>query len=410
MTCSSREIILTSSSDSPVTAYDPLTANTLARFSGSRSPRQGLALAGKNLIAASHICPNTASTGFINLYNWWSSASFQCIHAPEPVAPIVAIPDGSYLFSGSLSGFIYTFSLPSGELYRSSQAHTRPISCLVINEDSSLLISGGDDGVIAAFSILNLLDVSSDEHGTSQIALYRFSAHSSAVTGISLGLGGCNASMVSTSLDGTCKFWSIADGAQLQTIQFQCPLWCVAVDPYNLAYVGGSDGQVHAISIKNRRRRQGIQVESWEAESNIAVVALAMVNGNKNLVSASEEGIIRIRDLESRSIVQVFGHERGGTISHLLVTNGFGNGRTKDEGVIRNGISSQGFSEKEISRKVINVEEMEEWLGVAVKDRRRAIDMLEVAIETYEKLLGLLLKEAKGGGDKEESTDMDSSM
>ncbi|KAF6153800.1 hypothetical protein GIB67_001033 [Kingdonia uniflora] len=37
-------------------------------------------------------------------------------------------------------------------------------------------------------------------------------------------------------------------------------------------------------------------------------------------------------------------------------------------------------------------------LSIVVKDRRRAIDRLEAAIGTYQRLLGLILKEDKGGG------------
>ena len=412
MTFASREIILTSSSDSPITAYDPLSSTALARFSGSRSPRHGLALAGNNLIAASHVSPNTASSGFIQLYNWWSSAAFQCIHVPEPVAPIVAIPDGSYLFSGGISGRVYTFSLPSGDLCCSFQAHRQPVSCLAINEDSTLLISGSDDGTISVFPILRLLDVSSGEHGAAQLVLYQFAAHNSAVTCIALGPGGCNPSIVSSSFDGTCKFWSITDGAHLQTIQFPCPMWCITVDPSNsAAYAGGSDGRVYAIPMKRRWRRQGVEVEVWDAEPTGAVMSVAMVKGNKNLVSASEEGIIRIWEVESGSVAKVFGQERSGTVSDLLVANVFGSGRKKVEVAKCNGISSQGLCEREIYRKVRDAEEMEEWLGVVVKDRRRAINMLEVTIDTYERLLGLLLKEAKGGAVKEEECQyLDSSL
>ena len=83
----------------------------------------------------------------------------------------------------------------------------------------------------------------------------------------------------------------------------------------------------------------------------------------------------------------------------------------KDEVTKCSGTSSQGFCEGEIIRKVRDAEEMEGWLGVVVKDRRRATDMLEVIIGTYGRLLGLLLKEANGGGVKEEECKyLDSSM
>ena len=87
---------------------------------------------------------------------------------------------------------------------------------------------------------------------------------------------------------------------------------------------------MNAIPMKRRGRRQGVEVGVWEAEEQtVAVMSVAMVKGNKNLVSASEEGIIRIWEAERGSVAEVFGHERGGTVSDLLVANVFGTSRKK---------------------------------------------------------------------------------
>lgn len=325
---------------------------------------------------------------------------------PEPVAPIAATPDGSYLFSGScLTGRVYAFSLPSGDLYGSFQAHRQPISCLAIDKDSTWLISAAEDGTIAVFPVLRLLDVSSDRHDSAQLALHQFAAHSSAVTCIAFGPGGCSTSFIaSSSLDGTCKFWSIANGADLlQTVRFSCPMWCITVDATNSsAYAGGADGQVYAVPMKRRRRREEVEVVAWQAERRTGpVTAVAMANDGKNLVSASEEGMIRIWDVESGSVVRAFGHERDGTVSGLLVASGFGGCRMIDDKFAGcNVTSGRGFCERHIDRKSSrDVEEREECLlGVVAEDRKRAIDMLEISIETYEKLLGILLREAKNGG------------
>lgn len=138
---SPHEIILTSSPDGPIIAYDASSGAALTRFTASRSPRRGLALVGKTSFAASHISPINAS-GSIHLYNWWSSTAFHKLPVPEPVAPLIATPDGSYLFAGGLSGSVYALSVPSGDILNSIPAHNKPVSCLSISEDGSLLISG----------------------------------------------------------------------------------------------------------------------------------------------------------------------------------------------------------------------------------------------------------------------------
>ena len=108
---SSHPIVLTSSPDGPIIAFDAASGVPLCHFSGSRSPCHGLALVGKSFIAASHISQETAS-GSIHLYNWWSSTALHNFLVPEPVVPLAVSPDGLYLFAGGLSGFIYALSVP----------------------------------------------------------------------------------------------------------------------------------------------------------------------------------------------------------------------------------------------------------------------------------------------------------
>lgn len=259
------------------------------------------------------------------------------------------------------------------------------------------MVSAGEDGTIAVFPVLRILDVSSEQNDSARLAFYQFSAHDSGITDIALRPGGCNGTIVSSSLDGTCKFWAMADGAHLRTVRFMCEIWCVAVDPTNYAaFAGGSDGRVHAIPIKTEGRKMETEVVAWGQEQSRAVTAVAMADGNRNLVSASEDGIVRIWEVASGAVVGVFGQERVGGFSNLSVAKSIGNDRVRKEGSASNWERNSGFARREICRKDSEAEEMAEMLSVVTKDRRRAMDMLEVAIGTYENLSAILLKEGKG--------------
>ncbi|XP_010243995.1 PREDICTED: protein ROOT INITIATION DEFECTIVE 3-like [Nelumbo nucifera] len=408
MSLCSREILLSSSPDGPIMAYDASSGATLAHFTGSHSPRKGLALAGNTMIAASHISSDTA-LGSIHLYNWWSSSAFHHLPLPEPVAPLAATPDGLYLFSGGLSGYIHALLLPSGDLLRSFPAHSKPVSCLTINDDGSLLISGGDDGAIAVFPVLTLLDASAgDNFSSCQLTLHRFVGHASSVTSIISGTGGCGSIIVSCSLDCTCKLWSLAQGIHLRTLRFPCMIWGVAMDPTeSTLYAGGSDGRVYVAMLKvasSSRQEVGrgsTELVAWTQEAaGGAITAVKMTNTGRNILTASEDGSIRIWEVERGGVIKVFG-DGGGSVSDLVVAKGvyescgrsvrFGAGSVESTGCW-----SLGFSGRELSRAMGNkVIEMEETLSEVVKDRRRAIGTLETAIGTYERLLELILKEAK---------------
>ncbi|KAK9133987.1 hypothetical protein Scep_013515 [Stephania cephalantha] len=347
------------------------------------------------------------NTGSVYLYNWWSSSAFRYVPVPEPVAPLIATLDGSYLFCGGMSGHVHSLALPSCDHMFSFTAHSSPVSCFSINDDGSLLLTGGDDGAISVFSILSLFDSTSTESAI----LCRLAGHASAVTAISVGMGGSRSTVLSCSLDFTCKFWRLGHGSLMRTVVFPCMIWSVVMDSTESQfYAGGSDGHVYSAHMKMDRRQSKRADElaepvKWEPGHGAAVTAVvAMVNaGQQHLVSASEGGCIRVWCAESKRSVRAFWNEQGRSISDLVVAR-----RVRYSGGIGGFIGScrrhdfegpsSGFTSRAIIRPAMEASEMEETLNTAVKDRKRAVETLEAAIETYQRLLVLILKEANGGG------------
>ncbi|XP_028102975.1 protein ROOT INITIATION DEFECTIVE 3-like [Camellia sinensis] len=408
-----QEIILASSPDGIITAFDASSGTTLARFTGSRSPRKGLVVIGNNLIAASHVSSDTAAAS-IHLYNWWSSTASHHIPITEPVGPLAATFDGSYLFAGGLSGHVHALSVPSSDTIRTIFAHRKPVSCLAINDDGSLLFSGSDDGTIAVFPIYKLLENTSSK--STELVLHRFNGHESTVTSVTTGIGASNCTIISCSLDCTCKFWSLMHGTHLRTVAFPCTIWGVEMDPTESEfYVAGSDGSVYNGVMKGVGRhvvKQGHKLVTWTRKHKGAVIALAMMNGGQNLVTASDDGSIWIWDVFRKEVVTVLSEEMG-SISELVVVKGFGDcgshGLGASEGNDEFSRWRSGFTSRELSRPMREVTGMEQMLGVLARDRSKAIDTLGSAIQAYEKLLGLVLKEAKVGSNcdtsKEEEDD-----
>ncbi|KAF2286154.1 hypothetical protein GH714_011026 [Hevea brasiliensis] len=359
MSSSSPEIVITSSPDGPITAYDTVSGTTLACFTGSRSPRHGLALAGNAYVAASHISSSTAS-GSIHLYNWWSPTALHHLPVPEPVAPLAATPDGLYLFAGGLSGSVYSLTIPSGSILRSFPAHDKPVSSLRINSDWSLVISGGDD-------------------------------------------------------DCTCKLWSLLEGTNLQTVAFPCVISSIALDTTEAEfYAAGSDGLIYKGFLKvgsTKEANQSRELVTWAEKHGGAVVSVVVVNEGKNLVSAAEDGSIYIWEIERGQVLMVLGNDMEG-ISDVVVAKGISDGKAYGLRIGNDmnefGGGNLGLSGKELSSKPIkDTMGVEDVLTVAASDRRKAIDMLESAIRVYERLLELILKEAKGCASKNGETEED---
>ncbi|KAI9085907.1 hypothetical protein K1719_031984 [Acacia pycnantha] len=429
----SYELVLTSSTDGPIVAYNASTGAPLTRFLGTRSPRRGLMAAGNRFIAASHVSPDTAAVS-IHLYNWHTSSVLHRFPAPEFVAPLAATPDGGFIFAGGQSGSIHCFSVPLGDVVKSFPAHTKPISCLQLNSDGSLVISGSDDGSITVIPTFQIVESSdSDSDSSKDLILHNFKkAHLDSVTALSTGIGLCNNSMlVSSSLDSTCEFWNLLEGTLLRTVTFPCSINGVAISSSDSSqyylFAEGSDGSVYKASIMKAVRKtqneEEVVVKKWNKKSHVgSTEAVVVVNEGKNLVSASEDGSVWMWEIEREEVTMVIKDNNNSSnnglimegissISDMIVVSGTtdehkgGRGKSRGRGGGRGEFVSSGMLLKEeVMRSMKKIMEVGDVLRVVEEDERRAIDMLESAIAMYERLLELILEEAlKGTCDDDES-------
>ncbi|KAG8049886.1 hypothetical protein GUJ93_ZPchr0009g105 [Zizania palustris] len=384
------ELILAASYGRPVTAYDSLSGYVVAEFPAANTPRHGLAVVtpGAAFVAASHVCPVTG-VGSVRLLHWWSQAPTRSLPVPEPVAPLVASPHGSHLLAGGVSGRVHALELPSGDVACSFRAHDGvAVSCLALNDDGSLLVSGGDDGVVAVFLLLRVLDVDADTTGSTDLSLYRLPAHAAPVTCVACGHGGCNAVVATASMDGTCKVWTLTDGSHLLTITLPCTAFSLTLDsPTARLFAGSFDGWVHVASLNSLDTDTA--KSSWYAGGNTsaALVGVGMANGCKNLVSCTEDGEVGVWDLASGLLVNTFRTNTAVT-DVLVVKRSAGN-------VARARGGAEGFRVRdgEAWRKAGEVARMEQALRASEVDKTSSVELVEMALGGYKRFLHLMLRE-----------------
>lgn len=293
-------------------------------------------------------------------------------------------------------------------MLKSLPAHNKPVTCLCVNDDESLLISGSDDGTIVVVPVFQLVGDSGYENAQDLI-LHKFAAHSDSVTAIVSGAGLCYSQIISCSTDSTCKFWSLLRGTHLRTVVFPCTISGFALHPTEPEfYAARSDGSVHKGSFMMESRTlvsQGSELMmTWPQKHGGAVVCVVMVNGGRNLVSAAEDGSVWVWEVGEGQVIMALGNEMA-SISDLVSATGIrrhskGHGfEVGKSGANESGDCDLGFSCEELimSMPARHLIEMEDTLKVAAQDRSRAIDMLESAIAMYKKLLELILKDAKKG-------------
>ncbi|KAK6924691.1 WD40 repeat, partial [Dillenia turbinata] len=163
----------------------------------------------------------------------------------EAIGPICCTRDGIYLAGGSPSGNAYIWEVSSGRLLKSWRANHKSLSCVIFSSDDSLFIAGSDDGTICSWSMVSLLDVT-DTRILPPIFHVSWD-HSSTITGLLSPSSSASSSLMSSSLDGTCKVWDPASGRLLRTRAYPLAITTIVLDPgEQLLFAGSADGRIFA--------------------------------------------------------------------------------------------------------------------------------------------------------------------
>ncbi|KAK6160695.1 hypothetical protein DH2020_004076 [Rehmannia glutinosa] len=274
------EVVLASSpTDAGVSCWDLHTGAEHLRYKSCASSPHGLASVAGRFLASSQLRDRKSSSGSI-LYWSWNKPQVEVRSFPaEPIKALVSNSQGTYIAGGGVSGDIYFWEVATGKLLKKWHAHYRAVSCLVFNDDQSLLISGSEDGCVRVWSLFLIFDDARREEAR-HLFEYSFHEHSLRVTDVKTGYGGSNAIIVSASEDRTCKGKTC------------------------------SEDDISLISSQH-------SIKSALYPSK-AVTCLASSADGFLLVSGSEDGMIRVWDTRTRNITRIFRHTKG-PVNNVLV-------------------------------------------------------------------------------------------
>ncbi|XP_073022121.1 protein ROOT INITIATION DEFECTIVE 3-like isoform X2 [Primulina eburnea] len=313
------EILIASSpADADISCWNLCSGEELRRFHSCSSPPHGLVNVAGRFLASSQLRKSKHSSSGSILYWSWNKPHVEARSIlAEPIAPLVSNSEGTYIAGGGLSGDIYIWEIATGKLLKKWHAHYRAVTCLVFNDDQSLLISGAEDGCVRVWSLFLIFDDVRREEARS-LYEYSFHEHSLKVTDIKTGHGGCNAIIVSASEDRTCKVWSLYEGKLLTDIVFPSIIDTIVLGPRETVfYAGGRDGKIYIAGLNSPGTPNNSLVSLTEHSK--AVTCLAFSADGLLLVSGSEDGLIRVWDTRTQNIVRVFRHTKG-VVNNVLIT------------------------------------------------------------------------------------------
>ncbi|GLI62042.1 hypothetical protein VaNZ11_004624 [Volvox africanus] len=264
----------------------------------------------------------------------------------ETVSVLTATADGHYLAGGCNNGTIYLWELCSGRLLRAWPAHFKGVTALLFGSGASLLLSGGEDTMLHAWLLADLLDPALDgDRGPPMVAnpkpLHSWCDHTLQVTAMAAGVGNAAAVLASASLDRTVKLRRLGDGCQLRSQALPAAINDILLSTgEETLYAAGADGIVYAVALATDAGSQNAITDAVMTGSDargfldaqdggsyhifvghsrpVTCLALASLDSGLGcsseeahfrhgevLVSGSEDGTVRVWDLYSRQAVRV---------------------------------------------------------------------------------------------------------
>lgn len=240
-------------------------------------------------------------------------------------AGLLVSPCGHFVVGGSNTGNIIVWSTLGGCYLRTIKAHYRPITAMVWSDCASYLLSGGADGMVHVFSLMDLVD--RGENRTIS-PVRSWSSHHLPVSALQV-VGGSR--FVSSSEDGQLVLMEIFSEATLATIQISTGIQSLAFHDGRI-YAGSVQGTIYAVDLEVYAAHQTSQLGVTVKRRKISVVTAdnvfeqdssdcykAELRGHETcvtaltilvdevtyLISGDSSGTLRVWDLESRGCVRV---------------------------------------------------------------------------------------------------------
>ncbi|TYZ60174.1 hypothetical protein PybrP1_012083 [[Pythium] brassicae (nom. inval.)] len=241
-------LLLGSSQENELFVADAATGGQLYCFKNCRAARFGVQV----LPRTDHLVAVQDGKLAAHLWAWAKDMPvFKC-HTAERMGPTAVTSCGNFFFAGAQSGKVYVWDVKTGDLVMVWDAHYKSVAALALTSDDSHVITAGDDAVVHVWRLVDILDepdvTASFQQGITPVVSW--TDHVLPVTSIHAGLGGVNGRIYTSSLDRTCKIWSLASAQCLYSVT--CPSFvnvCAADALEHRLFMGCGNGKVYALDL-----------------------------------------------------------------------------------------------------------------------------------------------------------------
>eukprot|EP00040_Diaphanoeca_grandis_P019637 m.103857 g.103857 ORF g.103857 m.103857 type:complete len:437 (+) comp27521_c2_seq1:131-1441(+) len=235
----------------------------------------------------------------------------------EKISCLTATSDNYICATGNNTGGVSVWEIATGNLLCTlPTAHYRRVVAVKFTCDGSHLITGSDDATVRVWKTLSLVGGGRNAIGAAISPVHTWSDHTLPVTDIFCGFGGLSSRVVTSSKDSSCKLYDLASGALLHSFAFETDVQSVVMDATEqLLFAGGGNGIIYTCNVSTEDGTNDNVAAPLSSTRRpfmghkLAVTCVAVSFDACTLVSGSEDGTVRVWDIESRQCTKVYDHK-----------------------------------------------------------------------------------------------------
>jgi WD40 repeat protein len=216
-------------------------------------------------------------------------------HAGDKLLSLAYSPDGDIIASGGRNDPVRLWNAKTGQLVRTLPEHM--VWALAFSPDGAQLATGG------ANKVVRLWDVKTGQE------IKQMKGHKATIKALAFSVDGV--AIVSAGDDGLVQLWRAADGVEIASYEGHTfGVNCVAIAPDLKTLASGSTDRT---------------IRVWNGKTTVltapsAITGVAYLKGRDALVSAGDDGFLRIWDLKNAKQIREWkGH--ADSITHLVLSD-----------------------------------------------------------------------------------------
>ena len=253
-------------------------------------------------------------------------------------AGILVSPCGHFAIGGGNTGNLYVWTTLGGHLLRVVKAHYRPVQHMAwttttettttaaTNAKASFLATGGADGMVHVFDLVDLVeDASTSDTNSSPSAIRTWSQHHLPITGL---VALSDHRLASASSDGKILILHVPSQKVMVTLQMPRKVSALLADSHNTLYVGSTQGIISIIRLDEYAMHQLSQQQGMSVHNTTtAMRAVDQVLGEPVAGSKDSSSASTARGIQYQT--ELKGHDRPISSLALLDNNNFEDGGGK---------------------------------------------------------------------------------